>query len=69
MNRVEITLEVKTIGQTNGKTYHVRSNCGNLTEKGGHHADSDTKLAETLLLLLAVIRLNQAKEAHHGNDS
>lgn len=69
MSRVDITYEIQSFGQTNGKTYHVSFNCNENAEKGALSPDSVTKLEETLLLLRAVIALAQAEEAGHGTHT
>ena len=66
MSTVEVTYEIQSLGQTNGKTYHVSFNCNKNAEKGALSPDSVTKLEETVLLLRAVIAMSQAEEAGHG---
>lgn len=55
MSTVDIDIKVMGFGQTNGKTYHARFNCGNQDEKEPLSADSVRKMAEALLLLPAII--------------
>lgn len=66
MSRVDVTYEIQSFGQTNGKTYHVSFNCNENAEKGALSPDSVTKLEETLLLLKAAIALTQMEEAGYG---
>ena len=69
MSRVDVTYEIQSLGQTNGKTYHVSFNCDENEEKGAFSPDSVTKLEETLLLLKAAIALAQMEEAGYGTDT
>ena len=69
MSRVDVTYEIQSLGQTNGKTYHVSFNCDENEEKGAFSPDSVTKLEETLLLLKAAIALTQMEEAAYGTDT
>ena len=62
MSTVDVAIEVKSFGQTNGKTYHARFNCDNLTEKEPKHPDSVKKMAEALLLLPAIICLSSEEQ-------
>ena len=63
MSTVDIDIEVMSFGQTNGKTYHARFNCGNQDEKEPSSADSVRKMAEALLLLPAIISLSSEERA------
>lgn len=69
MSTVDIEYEVRSFGQTNGKTYHVRFNCGNLEEQGRKSPESVTKLEEIVLLPMVVIARLNAEEATHGTDT
>lgn len=63
MSIVDIDIEVMSFGQTNGKTYHARFNCGNQDEKEPDCTDSVRKMAEALLLLPAIISLSSEERA------
>ena len=62
MSRVNITFEIKGLGQTNGETSHVRSKCETKAERRAKSPDRDTKMEETVLLQ-AVIQFLIAAEA------
>ena len=63
MNKIDITYEVRDLRQTNGKTYHVSFNRGNSDAKCSNSRDSVIKMAETVLLPLAIIDEEAAAEA------
>ena len=55
MNTVVFIEDNQSLGQTNGETFHARSNREKKPRNRTRDADSDRKLAETLLLLSAII--------------
>ncbi len=69
MSTVDVTYEIQSFGQTNGKTYHVSFNCEENAEKGALSPESVSKLDKTLLLFKAVITQAIQEEASHGIDT